>query len=139
MLPSRRWRPVAWLSGATQPVATVGLAVGAIPRSSNFEVNSQGVITNSTQLGDTQGLGIFAFLMGLVYVAGLVVRFRRSRGQERQQLKWFTYGGVVFASGLVITTLTVLGPGHDSAPEWASTYQQLTSVAILRDAAYDAD
>ena len=129
-LPSRRWRPVAWLSGATLLVATVGLAVGAIPRSSNFEVNSQGVITNSTRLGDTQGLGIFAFLMGLVCVAGLVVRFRRSRGQERQQLKWFTYGGVVFASGLVITTLTVLGPGHDSAPEWASTYQQLTSVAI---------
>jgi len=29
-------------------------------------------------------------------VASLVVRFRRARGQERQQLKWFLYGGVLF-------------------------------------------
>ena len=129
-LPSPRWRPVAWISAATVLFATIGLAVGAIPRSSNFAVDSSGVITSSSRLADTQGLGIFAFLMGLVCVGGLVVRFRRSRGQERQQLKWFTYGGVLFASGLVLVVAAVIGPGQNSPPDWASTYQQLTSVAI---------
>jgi signal transduction histidine kinase len=131
-LPSRRWRPVAWLSTATVVVATVGLAVGAIPKSPDFAVDSGGVITISTRLADTHVLGIFAFLMGLVCVAALVVRFRRSRGQERQQLKWFTYGGVLFASGIIVTTATVVGPGpnHNSVPAWAGTYLELTTVAI---------
>ena len=65
-LPSPRWRPVAWLSAATVLVASIGLAVGAIPRSSNFAVDSGGVITSSTRLADTQGLGVFAFAMGLI-------------------------------------------------------------------------
>jgi signal transduction histidine kinase len=131
-LPSRRWRPVAWLSTAAVVVATIGLAVGAIPKSANFAVDSGGVVSNSTRLADTQALGIFAFMMGLVCVAALVVRFRRSRGPERQQLKWFTYGGVIFAAGLVVSLATVIGPGpsHDTPPAWASTIQQLTSVAI---------
>jgi signal transduction histidine kinase len=128
-LPSPRWRPVAWLSAATVVIATVGLAVGTIPRS-NFEVDAGGVINDSTRLADTQGLGIFAFAMGLVCVAALVVRFRRSRGQERQQLKWFTYGAVLFASGLVISVATVIGPGQNRPPDWAGTIQQLTSVAV---------
>jgi signal transduction histidine kinase len=129
-LPSRRWRPVAWLSTVTVLVATVGLAVGAIPRSANFAVDSGGVITSSTRLADTQGLSIFTFMMGLVCVGALVVRFRRSRGQERQQLKWFTYGGVLYVSGLVVSLATVMGPGNSSPPDWAATYLQLTSVAI---------
>jgi hypothetical protein len=34
-------------------------------------------------------------VLGLASVASLVVRFRPARGEERQQLKWFTYGAGV--------------------------------------------
>jgi hypothetical protein len=35
-------------------------------------------------------------------LAALVVRFRRSRGTEREQLKWLTYGGVIAILGLTL-------------------------------------
>jgi signal transduction histidine kinase len=128
-LPSRRWRPVAWLSAATIALAVVGLAVGSIPQP-NFAVNSAGQLTDSSRLADMQGLSIFAFLAGLACLVGLVARFRRSRGQERQQLKWFAYGGLLYAIGLLVVLSTVLGPGHSQAPDWAFAVQELTSIAI---------
>ena len=145
-LPSRRWRPVAWVTAATVVVGAVGMAVGSIPRS-NFAVDTSGVITDRTRLADTQALTLFAFIMGLVCLAGLIVRFRRSRGQERQQLKWFAYGGVLFAFGLVLSVITVLGPGHDRAPSWANNVQEFTSaaipiaiaIAVLKYRLYDID
>jgi signal transduction histidine kinase len=129
-LPSPRWRPVAWLSAAAVLVSTAGLALGAIPRSSNFIIDTSGVIGVSSRIMDTQALSIFAFLSGLVCLAGLVVRFRRSRGQERQQLKWFTYGGVVFVAGIVISVMSVLGPNNPQSPPLVNAIQQLTTLAI---------
>ncbi|HKQ02015.1 MAG TPA: hypothetical protein VJ735_16955, partial [Actinomycetes bacterium] len=42
------------------------------------------------------GVG-FPIILGLsvVSLAALVVRFRRSRGAERQQIKWFAYGAMI--------------------------------------------
>jgi len=128
-LPSRRWRVVAWLSTIALVVATVGLAVGSVPRPA-FRVDAQGVIETSSRLADTQGLGLFPFLLGMACLAALVTRLRRSRGEERQQMKWFVYGGLVYAAGLFINVATVLGPNTNNPPPWADAVQQVTSAAI---------
>ena len=130
-LPSPRWRLVGWLSAASVILASVGAAVGAIPRSANFVVDSGGVLDTSSRIGpDVQALSILAFACGVVCVAGLIVRFRRSRGPERQQLKWFTYGGVVFVAGVVVSVASVIGPGNNNASAWANAIQQLSTVAV---------
>jgi hypothetical protein len=44
---------------------------------------------------------LYAF--GLVALASVLVRLRRSKGVERQQIKWFAYAGVVLATSTIIT------------------------------------
>jgi hypothetical protein len=53
-------------------------------------------------------LSIFAFAIGLIgSLAAVVVRFRRSRGVERLQIKWLVYTAVVGISALLLSRLTL--------------------------------
>jgi hypothetical protein len=70
--------------------------------------------------------------------ASLVIRFRRSRGEERQQLKWFTYAGALLP-------LAVLGdflPGLVGSLVFAVPIVFLpvaAGIAVLRYRLYDID
>jgi hypothetical protein len=92
-LPSRRWRPVAWLMAAATVVPTAVLAVRAWP------VRGPALATQSLDhpaLGGAFGTGFAVVLaLSVVALAGLIVRFRRSSGAERQQIKWFAYGAMI--------------------------------------------
>jgi hypothetical protein len=92
-LPSRRWRPVAWLMAAATVVPTTVLAVRAWP------VRGPALATQSFDhpaLGGAFGTGFAVVLaLSVVALAGLIVRFRRSSGAERQQIKWFAYGAMI--------------------------------------------
>jgi hypothetical protein len=98
--PSRRWRPVAWLAIAAMGTLIVGYALAPGPLEDYPRVdNPLGV----EPLGDvTEGLMFIGFplfaLAALLSMASLVVRFRRSHGVERQQLKW-----MAAAAALVVT------------------------------------
>src|ERR671917_852632 len=95
---SPRWRPVAWLAAAVTIAGTALLAIvpwdlldPGVPAQNPIGVESLGY------LGIAPPVPIF--LIGipttLLSVASLVLRFRHSRGEERQQLKWFVYAGVL--------------------------------------------
>src|SRR5918997_3195730 len=147
---SRRWRLVVWLDliavvclGAWAfqpgPLGNLGLVSVANP----FGVEGAGALLDT--LGN---VGLFMTLA--VAVAGgvsLVVRFRRARGEERLQLKWFAFSGVVFctvfAAGPVLWSLPA-----SAQPEWlwtvlfllgAGTVPVATGIAMLKYRLYDID
>jgi hypothetical protein len=97
---SPRWRPVLWLgiaylsaailSNALQPGPTEWLA-GVRPAR-----NPVVYLPAAKPLLDVIGVAGICLLPAVGgAIAALVVRFRRSRGIERQQLKWFTYAAAL--------------------------------------------
>jgi hypothetical protein len=94
-----RWRWVLWASIAIGIESTIvaALDAGAVDPYPG-EVNPLGVpnwlgdVTGAVNDGSGVVLGPPVFLVSL---SSLVVRFRRSRGVERQQMKWLAFGGAV--------------------------------------------
>jgi len=106
---SPRWRPVLWLAlfvsvtlavfWAFVPGATSGFRGVTNPLGIEALRPVAGALTD-----DVSGvLFLIAFLPSLV---SLVVRFWRSRGEERQQMKWITFAaGVMFTMVVLVTLL----------------------------------
>ncbi len=97
-LPSKRWLPVAWLSAVGIVAVSVTLAF-APGRMENLPLQNPFALESAKPLLDFLSLGIV--LLPLTFAASAVAmagRFRRSRGRERQQLKWFSSAASVVAS-----------------------------------------
>ncbi len=106
---SRRWLPVAVLAGiATSGIVILNALVETIPVNEAPGYGIENPI-GIEGLGRAADLPIFDMFTGLFLVAGfgavasVVVRFRRSRGVERQQMKLFAYVTVVLLGGAVLT------------------------------------
>ena len=99
-LPSPRWRPLAWTTGIATASVTVLAALNP-----TLNVQDAGVANpiGVAAVGDVEqsAVGGVLFAVILACLAGavlsLILRFRRSRGEERQQLKWFTSAGALVA------------------------------------------
>jgi hypothetical protein len=93
-LPSPRWRWLAIVSVTTAAVAALAVTLGPGPLdvwlpsvASPIAVDA---LAGPLQLIATVA-GLVLSLTALVAAASLVVRFRRARGLERQQLRWLTF------------------------------------------------
>ena len=89
-------------------------------------------------------LGLGAAL--LAAVAQLVVRFRRARGVERQQLKWFVLAASVVGAFIVLAVVTeVAGAQEVAGLFWVAGISSIVllpasaAMAILRYRLYDID
>jgi hypothetical protein len=147
---SRRWRLVVWLDlVAVACLVYSAFEPGALGNLGLVRVaNPFGMERLATLLGTLELVGLFTTLA--VAVAGgisLVVRFRRARGVERQQLKWFAYSGIVFCAVFAIAPVLWSLP-ESAAPDWvwpvlflagSSTIPVSVGIAILRHRLYDID
>jgi hypothetical protein len=80
--------------------------------------------------------GLLQFLLAAAIVS-VVVRFRRSHGVERQQLKWFAYAGALVVLGMLSTLVL---PSLGNLP-WVmvAALPVAVGIAILRYRLYDID
>ncbi len=114
-LPSRRWRPFAWFSAA---VTVVGACLAAVAPDStpgpSSDANALRIFPNPLGIEGLPNLAqpvqVVVLIVGLVAAASLVVvRLRRARGIERQQIKWLIYASAIWF-GAVILKNTVISP-----------------------------
>jgi hypothetical protein len=93
-LPSRRWWPLALAGAAVTVVPTVVMAVGFWP------LRGPELLTQEGELSPLVGAMFWsafagALVLGAVSTVALVLRFRRARAVQRQQIKWFAYGAIL--------------------------------------------
>jgi hypothetical protein len=154
---SPRWRPVLWL--ALLFCVGFGVVFGALYPGEMDEL-SPGVGGDVPGLVNPLGvealrpldtvmqvdiiLTVVFLVIVLCSVASLVVRFRRSSGEERQQMKWLTYA----AAANFATLLLVMSLPADSA--WYRAVDSLWNlvlaglpvamgIAVLKYRLYDID
>ncbi len=154
-LPSPRWRPFA---AAAVVLAVLG-AISGLFAPGPLQTGNTQYPTPNNPIGAPAGGGLAVVLNALaiawvpgylvfaVAAAAPVVRLRRSRGDERQQLKWIAYAVAVSGGGIIVATLVqVFDP---AVPSWISAcviglgfgvaLPVAAGVAILKHRLYDVD
>jgi len=112
-----RWRLLLWLSVAAAVYLVLPASVGPGPLSSYSTVDNPTSLpgwVGTAMVDPVWGLLIFG-LFG-VSLASVVVRFRRSQGVERQQLRWLAaVAGITIASLVLAMFLNGLAPEASAA------------------------
>jgi hypothetical protein len=143
-LPSRRWRVVVW--AAMGYVALFTTVNWLSPVTQDFRLSSvRNPLGIDLEVMNLLGGVLYLSLPLLVLASGaaVIVRFRRSKGDERQQIKWFAYAVVVmvflftlgFSFGL--TQVARVGPLVFAVP--LAGLPVAVGIAILRHRLYDID
>ncbi len=127
-----RWRWLAWSSAAGLTVASLGILCDpGLMSDSSFPntVNPLGIDALGTVTQVLRSVVIMAPIAILGAALSLILRFRRSRGTERLQMKWLAAAAAavagIFAVAMVFAA--ILPSGADT-PEWV---QLLQTVALI--------
>ena len=146
-LPSGRWRAVLWLALAGIGLSVIGAALRPGPLVEPFDgVSNPFGIPGSLGLTDAfLGFGFVFTLLSVVLAAlGMRARLRRSRGLEREQLKWLVLAAAVTGVAVVGSLVLYLAAGVDVGGEAVlglgfATFPVAAGAAILRYRLYDID
>ena len=143
-LPSTRWRPVAVVAAVT--AMAVELLWALQP---TIQLTDQDYwVDNPIGLAriphpDTSAVGgiLAGLFIGCIVAAviSLVLRFRRARGVERQQLKWFTYAGVLLILTIPVAEFLPASIAAAFGGLIVAFVPVAAGIAILRFRLYDID
>jgi hypothetical protein len=154
-LPSRRWRPLAWLSGAVIVLVSLGTALtpGRLPDLGGVR-NPFGLEEYPWVADATQGVTLLLPLCVLASALSLVLRFVRSGGEEREQIKWLAFAALIsgLASSSVVIPSIILSndAGGGADPLWQNLLEDAEMLsfagipvaigfAVLKYRLYDID
>ena len=154
-LPSSRWRPVAWLCGA---VITTNIVAGIFvpgPLPEVRDVRNPFGLEGQPWLADAnEVIGLLFPLCLLASASSLLLRYLRSGGEVREQIKWLTFAASVVAlgvSGAVIHgTLYTSGGAGSTDPLFGNLLEDTITLsfggvpvaigfAVLKYRLYDID
>ena len=144
-LPTPGWRWVLWLCAplAVLVLMQYALAPGPIDEFPSL-LNPVG-LDGAGWLADVRSEPLI-FALILAAAAALVVRFRRSHGVERQQVKWIAFAAALMAAFLVVGGIagSLFGGGESIAAGFVfaaciAGVPIAAGIAILRHRLYDID
>ena len=150
-LPSSRWRPLAWLIAGLLATYMITLLLDPNPfihvDSSLAPVRNPLGIAGASDLFDRFNSLILLVLLATVVacIASVIVRFRRARGDERQQLKWLAYG-TLLSLLIVVAIIASMVANVDTGPLSSALFYLpvlgitiSAGIAILRYRLYNID
>src|SRR5215208_6140430 len=141
-LPSRRWRPLAWFSGAVMVLLSAGIG-------KPFGLEQYPWVSDA--------LPVVLALLPLCILASavsLVLRYRRASTEVREQIKWVAFAalfvGVQFVIDIGASLLLVPMTASGREPAWLALLDQVgfimfagvpiaVGIAVLRYRLYDID
>jgi signal transduction histidine kinase len=145
---SRRWRWAVWLGIAGIVIGSVGLAIQPGPIENFTTIENPIGVGGESARAVISGVGLLPY--GILFIAAafsLVIRYRRSAGEERQQMKWLVASGLFVALALPISFVAQFASPSPTAYLWVSVLVILAfasvpvaiGIAILRYRLYDVD
>jgi hypothetical protein len=144
--PSPRWRWWAWLTVGAPAVLLLAMPLAPRPPDSRYRT-----VDNPLDLRPFDGVLLVAnraalavTVLGILVGAGsLVVRFRRARGTERQQLRWVVLAAALTGMGM-LASVVLVAAGNQVVVGWVGavcvTFLPLAiGAAVLRYRLFDLD
>jgi hypothetical protein len=153
--PSRRWRPLAWLSGVVIVLVSAGIALrpGRLPDLGGVR-NPFGLEEHPWVADAMSATLVLLPLCILASAISLVLRFLRSGGEEREQIKWLAFVASILGLGFtsfIIPRFFIVSDAAGSVDQlWAKLLEDVLTMsfagvpvavgfAVLRYRLYDID
>ena len=139
-LPSPRWRWLLWYGAFVYGVLAVTAALWSVDVTGIFSRRTLPSLLPGQSAVQAVATPFLAIQLTVVAacVAALIMRFRRSRGDERQQLRWFVYTVTVVFAAVVVSIVVIFGNGRYSLVLF-SLIPVAIAVAVLKYHLYDLD
>ena len=145
-VPGRRWRPVLWALVAVMVVFTATAWFFPGPMQARDKATGKPAWPDNplgvhVRVGLAGNVVVFILVVVLLAasLAAMIVRFRRSRGEERQQLKWMLFAVIVLAVTVAVPAAIGVNFGDFVFAASVALLPAAVAVAMFKYRLYDVD